>query len=99
LLQHKRKFILAHSSSRHKHALEEIIHDPAIQTRLADAKAAEEVHALEHFYEILGKDDGRAFYDWSNVCKANERDTIETLFVSDDPFHPSTITLSLYSTG
>jgi protein pelota len=86
MLQHKQKFILVHSSSGHKHALEEVMRDPAIQARLADTKAAAEVRALERFYEMLGKDDGRAFYGWSHVCKANERDAIETLLVSDSLF-------------
>jgi stalled ribosome rescue protein Dom34 len=38
------------------------MHDSSIQTPLADTKVAAEVHALEHFYEMVGKDDGHAFY-------------------------------------
>jgi protein pelota len=86
LLQHKRKFILVHSSSGHKHALEKVMRDPAIQIRLADIKAAARVRALERFYEMIGKDDDCAFYGRFHVCKVNERNAIETLHVSDNLF-------------
>jgi protein pelota len=65
LLQHKRKFILVHSSNGHKYALEKVMRDLAIQTHLADARTAAKMRALECFYEMLGKDDDCAFYDWS----------------------------------
>ncbi|RKP08631.1 eRF1 domain 1-domain-containing protein [Thamnocephalis sphaerospora] len=86
LLANKNKFVLVHCSSGHKHALEEIMRQPAMQARLADTKAAAEVRAMERFYEMLGKDDGRAFYGWDHVRKANARGAIETLLVTDGLF-------------
>ncbi|KAI9594239.1 protein pelota [Syncephalis fuscata] len=86
LLDNKSKFVLAHCSSGHKHALEEVLRQPAMQTHLADTKAAGEVRALERFYEALGKDEGRAFYGWDHIQKANERGAIETLLVADNLF-------------
>ncbi|KAI8056702.1 eRF1 domain 1-domain-containing protein [Syncephalis plumigaleata] len=86
ILDNKAKFVLAHCSSGHKHALEEVLRQPGMQSHLADTKAASEVKALERFYEALGKDEGRAFYGWDHVNKANERGAIETLLIADNLF-------------
>ena len=38
LFENKPKFLLIHSSSGHKHALKEVLADPAVAARLADTK-------------------------------------------------------------
>ena len=43
LFENKSKFLLVHASSGFKHALKEVLADPAVQARLADTKASEEV--------------------------------------------------------
>ena len=43
LFENKSKFLLVHASSGFKHALKEVLADPAVQSRLADTKASEEV--------------------------------------------------------
>ena len=47
LFENKSKFLLVHASSGFKHALKEVLADPAVQARLADTKASEEVAGSE----------------------------------------------------
>ena len=54
-----------HASSGHKHAVEEILSQPAVQTRLADTKASEEIRALATFFDMLKKDPDRAYYGYN----------------------------------
>ncbi|KAI8988204.1 protein pelota [Mycotypha africana] len=91
LLENKSKFLLIHSSSGHKHALTEVLKDPAIQAKLADTKAAREVQALDAFYEMMEMDPDRAFYGYQDVSKANERGAINTLLVTDELFRSADI--------
>ena len=86
LLENKSKFIAAHSSSGFKHALKELLQDPAIQSKLADTKAAEEVRALQTFYKTLQADPLRACYGEKHVLKAVEAQAVETLLISDSLF-------------
>ena len=52
LFENKSKFLLVHASSGFKHALKEVLADPAVQARLADTKASEEVFCLvKGFYK------------------------------------------------
>ena len=85
-MENRSKFVLIHSSSGHKHALNEVMQDPAIQSKLADTKAAREVQALEQFYTMLNNDPDRAFYGINHVLKANEHGAIGTLLVTDELF-------------
>jgi protein pelota len=64
------KFIVVHSSSGFKHALNEVLADPAVTARLVDTKAQLEVRALAHFHQLLGEDPDRAFYGYRHVMKA-----------------------------
>ena len=70
LIENKQKIILMHCSSGHKHALQEVLKDPAIQNRLSDTKYAIEVKTLEKFYQILGQDGNKACYGYDHVVKA-----------------------------
>ncbi|RUS24975.1 hypothetical protein BC938DRAFT_472796 [Jimgerdemannia flammicorona] len=91
LLEARPKFLLVHCSSGHKHALQEIMQDPATLARLADTKAAREVEALNRFYHMLNHDADRAFYGFKHVMKANERGAIGTLLVTDQLFRSADI--------
>lgn len=65
LIENKSKFVLVHASSGHKRAVEEILSNPAVQIRLADTKAAEEIRALQSFFDMLKKDPERAYYGYN----------------------------------
>jgi protein pelota len=91
LFENKYKFIQTHSSSGHKHALNEVMQEPTIQAKLADTKAAREVQALDAFYQMLNADADRAFYGYDHVAKAHERGAIATLLVTDELFRSADI--------
>lgn len=57
--------MLVHASSGHKRAVEDILSQPAVQTRLADTKAAEEIRILRTFFDMLKKDPERAYYGFN----------------------------------
>ncbi len=86
VLQNKAKFVLCHSSSGHKHALEEVLTQPGIQARLADTKAVGEVQALGDFFVMLSAQPDRAQYGFNHVRIAAEHDAVETLLMSDSMF-------------
>lgn len=65
LIENKSKFILVHASSGHKRAVEDILSQPAVQARLADTKASEEIRALGTFFDMLKKDPERAYYGYN----------------------------------
>ena len=89
LLENKGKIVLLHASSGHKIALKEVLSDPAVQSRLADTKAAREVQILARFYDMLNNEPDRAYYGYPHVSKANERLAIESLLLSDNLFRYS----------
>ncbi|KAI7879139.1 hypothetical protein K492DRAFT_217266 [Lichtheimia hyalospora FSU 10163] len=91
ILENRSKFVLVHSSSGHKHSLNEVMQDPSIQSKLADTKAAREVQALDEFYAMMNADPDRAFYGYSHVAKANEHGAIGTLLVTDELFRSADI--------
>lgn len=56
------KTIVAHSASGHLHSLAEVLASPAITSKLSDTRFARETALIDHFYDLLRKDDGRAWY-------------------------------------
>ena len=86
LLENKGKFVLVHASSGFKHSLKEVLQDPALQSRLADTKATEEVRVLETFYKTLTHEPLKAFYGEKHVLRAAEAQAIEVLLISDKLF-------------
>jgi len=91
LFEHKSKFLLVHSSSGFKHSLKEVLQDPAVQAKLADTKASEEVKALESFYKMLKHEPDRAFYGPKHVSLAVASDAVETLLISDKLFRANNV--------
>ncbi|EUB58449.1 Protein pelota -like protein [Echinococcus granulosus] len=85
-LDNKRKFVLVHSSSGHKHALKEVLADPVVVSRIANTKAAGETAALNDFYQMLKVNPSRAFYGVKHVQAAVDSFAVETLLISDALF-------------
>ncbi|EGF81607.1 hypothetical protein BATDEDRAFT_36854 [Batrachochytrium dendrobatidis JAM81] len=92
LLENKSKIVLVHCSSGHKHALAEILQEPAIQTRLSDTKYACELRTLENFYKMLFNEPAKAFYGVRHVLKAAERNAIASLMITDGLFRSANVT-------
>lgn len=86
LLENKSTFVLVHSSSGFKHALQEVLADPAMANKLADTKAAGEVKLMGQFHSTLMTDPSKAFYGYKHIEKANEAQAIDTLLISDKLF-------------
>ena len=90
-MSNRDKFIQVHSSSGHKHALQEVLKDPFIRAKLADTKAANEQRVLDKFFETLAEDPDRAYYGWKHVRKALDKSAIKTLLVTDELFRSADI--------
>uniref|UniRef100_UPI00358FED7C protein pelota homolog n=1 Tax=Myxine glutinosa TaxID=7769 RepID=UPI00358FED7C len=86
LLEHRAKFILAHSASGHKHALTEVLSDPSMSSKLSDTKAAGEIKALEDYLKCLQHEPDKAFYGVKHVERAIETEAVDVLLVSDTLF-------------
>jgi len=91
LANNKERFVLAHSSSGYKHALDQVLADPALQSQLLDSQAAKEVKVLNKFFRMLNDDSAKAFYSYTHVKAAHERGAIESLLVTDSLFRSSDI--------
>ncbi|RKO87059.1 hypothetical protein BDK51DRAFT_6690, partial [Blyttiomyces helicus] len=81
ILDNRAKFLLVHCSSGQKHALTEVLQEPAVQAQLSETKYAKEVQSLDRFYETLASDPAKAFYGFRHVRKAVERGAVEVLMV------------------
>ncbi|KAJ2701964.1 Translation factor pelota [Coemansia sp. IMI 203386] len=91
IIENKSKFLRVHTSSGHKGALEEVMRDPQIRSRLADTKATQEVRAMDDFYQMLNNNPDRAFYGYEDVRKAADNGAIGTLMVTDELFRAADI--------
>ncbi|KAL3077248.1 hypothetical protein niasHS_013237 [Heterodera schachtii] len=88
---HRGKFVLVHSSSGFKHALNEALSDATVSQRLSDTKAQAEVKALNTFMELMCTDPQKAVYGYRHVVHAREQQSIDTLMVSDSLFRSKEI--------
>lgn len=86
VLENKSKFLLIHSSSGHRHALNEVLRDPTVMNALADTKAAGEVAALNRFTTMMAKDMSQVVYSKRHIIYANEAGAIDELLLSDNLF-------------
>jgi protein pelota len=93
IIDNKSKFMLVHANSGHRHALNEILRDPAVVARLSDTKAAGEVAILTKFNLMLAKDDTQAVYSKKHVQIANESGAIEDLLLSDNLFRARNVAI------
>lgn len=53
---------LAHSASGHLHSLAEVLASPAVTSKLSDTKFARETQLMDRFFELVRKDDAKAWY-------------------------------------
>lgn len=63
-----------------------MLQEPAIQSKLADTKFAQEVKTLDRFYSLLNSDPAKAFYGFKHVSRATEQGAVEILMVADTLF-------------
>lgn len=91
LLDNRAIFLRAHASSGHKHALKEVLANPAVGAMLSETKASREVAALAEFYETLRVDEARAVYGFKSVSRACELNAIATLLVTDELFRAAEV--------
>jgi protein pelota len=97
LIENKHKFILAKSSSGHKHALEEVLSDPNIMSQLTDTKFAQEVQVLNDFMRMMDTDPDKAYYGYHHVKSADDQLAIDKLLVTDSLFRNAQVkTRKLY---
>ncbi|KAJ9520150.1 hypothetical protein QJQ45_030073 [Haematococcus lacustris] len=86
LIENKDKVVLAPASSAYKHALQEVLANPLIASRVKNTMASREVEALKAFMAMLSSDSARAFYGPGHVFAANDMGAIQTLLISDSLF-------------
>jgi protein pelota len=70
------KITVAHSASGHLHSLAEVLSSPAVTSKLSDTKFARETQLMDRFFELLRKDDARAWYGPKEVEAAVERGAV-----------------------
>ncbi|CAM9164047.1 unnamed protein product, partial [Ectocarpus fasciculatus] len=92
-IQNKSKFVKAHTTSGHKHAIDEIFLDPAVSGKLGEVKAVQEVRALERFHVMFGDDADRVSYGYNEVLHAEGMCAIEELLVTDKLFQSADFSL------
>lgn len=67
------KIIVAHSASAHLHSLSEVVSSSAVMSKLSDTKFARETTLMDKFFELVRKDDARAWYGPKECETAVER--------------------------
>ena len=90
-LDNRAKFILAHSSSGHKHALNEVLENKEVAAKLTDTRSSEEAKAMQEFYEHLMRDTSRACYGFKHVTYANSVFAIDKLLITDELFRSASL--------
>jgi len=79
----KDKILKLHSSDGYKHSLREILSQPGVQNQLQDTRTANELQALDDFYEKLSIAPEWAVYGPKEVFSAQKEGAIKTLLISD----------------
>ena len=86
LLLSRPKWVQAHASSAYKHALRQVLSDPAVAARVAETRAGAEVAALREFMEMMNDQPDRVTYGIRHVQKASEQGAISKLLLVDSLF-------------
>ncbi|RPB03117.1 hypothetical protein L873DRAFT_1801199 [Choiromyces venosus 120613-1] len=73
VLHSKKKFVTVHCSTGHIHSLNEVLKSPEVAATLADTKFAKETKAMETFFEMMEKDEFRAWYGPKEVERAVDK--------------------------
>lgn len=91
ILHSKKKFVTVHCSTGHIHSLNEVLKSPEVAATLADTKFAKETKAMENFFEMMEKDEFRAWYGPKEVERAVDKGAVGTLLVSNSLFRSNNI--------
>jgi protein pelota len=70
LLSQKPNFVVVHSSTGQYHSLGEVLKDPTVAARLKDTRYARETKLVDTFFDLMRKDEGKAWYGPREVEKA-----------------------------
>jgi protein pelota len=70
------KITVAHAASAHLHSLSEVLSSPAVTSKLSDKKFARETQLMDRFFELMRKDDARAWYGPKECEVAVERGAV-----------------------
>ncbi|XVF41583.1 hypothetical protein PTKIN_Ptkin01aG0290900 [Pterospermum kingtungense] len=95
IIENKSRIILVRTSSGYKHSLREVLDAPNVMNMIKDTKAAQEVRALQDFFNMLSNDPARACYGPKHVEIAHERMAVQTLLITDDLFRNSDVVTRL----
>jgi protein pelota len=92
----KRKaFLVVHTSSGHVHALNEVLKSPEVLVSMKDTKFARETALMDKFFDILRKDEDRAWYGPREVEMAVDKGAVGrgggTLLISHSLFRSQDI--------
>ncbi|CAZ83498.1 unnamed protein product [Tuber melanosporum] len=91
ILHSKKKFVTVHCSTGHIHSLNEVLKSPEVSATLADTKFAKETKAMEAFFEMMVKDEFRAWYGPKEVERAVDKGAVGTLLVSNSLFRSNNV--------
>ena len=90
-IENKAKFVLCHSSSGHKHAIEELFLDSSIIAKVTETRLSKEIEVLNKFMRLLDTNPDKAYYGYFHVQKANNELAIDSLLISDELFRSSDV--------
>ena len=91
LLGSRAKWVVCHASSAYRHALKEVLADPALAAVVSNTHAAAEVRALGEFFGRLSAQPDRVTYGLRFVEAAAEQSAVETLLVADTLFRANNV--------
>ncbi|KMT13711.1 hypothetical protein BVRB_4g080930 [Beta vulgaris subsp. vulgaris] len=91
IIENKSRIVLVHTTSGYKHSLREVLDAPNVMSMIKDTKAAQEVRALEEFFNMLSNDSARACYGPKHVEVAHERMAVQTLLITDELFRSADV--------
>lgn len=89
VLRNRAKFVRAHTSCGFKKAIDEMLGSDELISKMGDVKAADEVRALQGFYDMLSSDPDRACYGFAEVRAASEQLAVHELLITDSIFRCS----------
>lgn len=76
LMAQRGNFMVVHSSTGQFHSLAEVLKDTSVMARLKDTRYARETGLIDRFFELMRKDEGRAWYGPREVERAVERGAV-----------------------
>ncbi|ONM12695.1 Protein PELOTA 1 [Zea mays] len=91
IIENKQRLVLAHATSGYKHSLKEVLDTPGVMALIKDTKAAQEVRALQDFFNMLTNESARACYGPKHVEFALQQFAIQTLLITDTLFRNADI--------